>query len=92
VQDGVLSMIDTDDIRRELGSLIQGASRGSALGLGLMLGMDAIAAGDATGWLRLGVSHPPLMPCLIFTQLLLIALLELEHERYRRTPEVQRAD
>jgi hypothetical protein len=77
-------MIDTDDIRREMGSLIQGASRGAALGLGMMLGMDVIAAGDATHWLRLGVSHPPLMACLIFTQLLLIALLELEHERHRR--------
>ncbi|HUO23933.1 MAG TPA: hypothetical protein VMU59_15570 [Caulobacteraceae bacterium] len=77
-------MIDSEDIVRELRTLLPGASRGSALGLGMMLGMDVIAAGDATRWLRLGIPHPPLMACLIASLLLLIALLELEHERLRK--------
>jgi hypothetical protein len=87
-------MIDREDIVREAWSLLQGASRGSALGLGMLMAMDVIAAGDATGWLRLGVPHPPLMPCLIASLLALIALLELEHERVRMAGRhtAQRAD
>jgi hypothetical protein len=76
-------MLDLEDSKGQLLSVVRGAGRGAALGLGMALVIDAAAVGDATGRLHIGLPHPPLMPCMIFTLLLLIGLLELVREQQR---------
>ena len=76
-------MFDEDEGRRQLWSIIKGASRGCAVSLGIMLGVDGGALGDAVGLFHLGLHHLPLVVLVIMTLLPVIGLLELERERQR---------
>jgi hypothetical protein len=70
-------MLDRKMVARALGSLVQGASRGLAITLGVMLVMDAAAIGDLTGAFHLGLPHPKLVPSLILTLLPIVILFEM---------------
>jgi hypothetical protein len=76
-------MLDLEDGKGQLLSVVRGAGRGVGLGLGMALAVDVAAVGDATGRLHIGLPHPPLAPCMIVTLLLLSGLLELVREQRR---------
>ncbi len=76
-------MFDEDEGRRQLWSILKGASRGCAVSLGVILGVDMSVAGEAAGVLHLGVHHPSLPMLVIMTLLPVVGMLQLERERRR---------
>jgi len=76
-------MFEDDEGRRQLWSVIKGASRGCAVSLGIILGVDVGAAGDAVGLFHISAHHPPLAMLVIMTLLPIVGLLELARERQR---------
>jgi hypothetical protein len=76
-------MFDADEGRRQLWSILKGASRGCAVSLGIILGVDVGVAGDAAGVLHIGAHHPSLLMLVIMTLLPIVGMLELERERRR---------
>lgn len=76
-------MFDENEGRRQLWSILKGASRGCAVSLGIMVGVDLGVVGEAAGVLHFGAHHPALLMLVIMTLLPVVGMLELERERRR---------